>query len=160
MGSRPVARRLWRYGAHVGGARGTAGAPRPSAATPRSGFCRCRHGHWGRVGARGTLWPSAVATCRRVSGGGGRRAASAVSRAGCAVWLFGTGRRAGASKLRPGDGGAGCAGGSRARRDAGVRCGMAGGGFAACGRGVSRRGFRCGRAWGRGGGGLHYALNS
>jgi hypothetical protein len=104
MGSRPAARRLWRYGTFyhvdeapkVGGARGTVGAPRPSAATPRPGFCCCRHGHWGRVGARGTLWTSAVATCRRVSGGGGRRAASAVSRAGLrgvAVWYGAAGGR-------------------------------------------------------------------
>jgi hypothetical protein len=54
-----------------------------------------------------------------VSGGGGRRAASAVSRAGLrgVAWLAGVSRRAGV-------------------------------------------GFRGGRAWGRGGGGLHYALNS
>jgi hypothetical protein len=80
----------------VGGARGTAGAPRPSAACGRPGFCRCRRGHWGRVGARGTLSTSGVATCRGVSGEGGHRAALAVSQAGLrgmAVWYRAEGGR-------------------------------------------------------------------
>jgi hypothetical protein len=60
-----------------------------------------------------------------------------LARCGC---LVRGGGRALASRGR-GDGGAGCAGGSRARReaaDAGVRCGMAGG----CGVAASRDGIR------------------
>jgi hypothetical protein len=63
----------------------------------------------------------------------------------------------GASKPRPGDGGAGCAVPARVGRRPMRACG------AAWLAGVSQRagmGFRGGRAWGRGGGGLHYVLNS